>query len=89
MTAHCAAIWPIARTKHPRYRHWFDECEAAEFGHTMSDARSLCGETFDPLAMWYQGEIAARSVTDEECPKCRVRLNELEEKDDETPILRR
>ena len=76
MTGIWAAIWPHARKGRPLYRHYFDEEEAAEFGHTMKDARSLCRQTFSPLASWYHGGQAV-AMTKGECPACRARLNKL------------
>ncbi len=77
MTGIWAAIWPAGRTAQPRYRHYFDECEAAEFGHTTSHATSLCKQTFDPFAEWFHGKVSEQ-VTEEECPACRARLDQLE-----------
>ena len=77
MTHLWAAIWPSNQTGRPRYRHAFDELEAAEFGHTNTDARTLCDLTFPPLAEWYYGDEAV-SVTGGECPACRARLDKLE-----------
>ena len=77
MTGIWAAIWPTGQKKPPRDRHFFDEDEAAEFGHTVSNAQSLCRQKFSPFASWYHAGLAVK-MTQQECPICRARLDELE-----------